>query len=61
MIALGERATVYHHEYGEVEAVWSKASHVPIYGWARADQSDPEDWELLHPQPTAIRKQEGDG
>lgn len=55
---IGDRARVYHHEYGEVDAIYSKASHVPMCGWGRADQSDPEDWDLLNPQPTAVHRDE---
>lgn len=47
---IGSRATAFHPDYGEVNAVWTKASHVPLYGWARVDQ-DPEDCDLLSPQP----------
>lgn len=60
MPAIGMRARVYHHEYGEVEAVYAKASHVPIVGWGRVDQEDVEDWDILRPQPTVVTYPDGE-
>ena len=50
----GAREVVYHPDYGAVLAVWTKAAHVQLWGWADTEQDDWEDVDLLAPQPTAI-------
>lgn len=34
-------------------SMWSKASHVPIYGWLDLSKADPEDMDLLRGAVTA--------
>jgi len=39
---------------GEVMTLstWGKTAHVPIYGWLQIAWADPEDADLMYPQPT---------
>jgi hypothetical protein len=39
---------------GEVRTLstWGKTAHVPIYGWLQIAWADPEDADLMYPQPT---------
>jgi hypothetical protein len=38
---------------GEIRTIttWGKVSHIPIYGWLRLVLSDPNDIDLMDPQP----------
>lgn len=38
MPKIGERANVWHKNYGWVTAVWSKSDHEPFIGWADLSQ-----------------------
>lgn len=51
----GELVVVRGPDLPEQQSIWSKVSHVPICGWLDLSGDDPEDVDLLRPQPTEWR------
>ena len=53
--AAGGRVIVRGPGLPEQPSIWGKVSHVPIYGWLDLSGDDPEDVDLLRPQPIEWR------
>lgn len=39
----------------ERQSYWGKVSHIPVFGWLDFSDNDPENTDLLKPEPTEWR------